>query len=324
MQRVVATHRALQFGKLADHVRYEIGLGKERRTIGEAGVGAERRGDGRGDRAHAPDSFELTAELVVIDNARELRQARLQLLAAILIVKKLGIRKAGVQYALVTMNDRRRVFGLQIADQQESVPECSGFVGEGKILLILLHRQDQTFLRYVEERPVESACVNRRPFDQRGDLVEQRIGHDHLGVLGRSLQRRDDLRAAFGEVRNDLAFGFERRLISVGRCDGKVSPADEPVPGRRATRRKSERLRSDDVGAVQRNQAVRGSHELLVVVVRAGVGIAHDLGDGQLGNRVVERGLQCVDERAAFGDVGVVQGLGLAIGARARSVSGSR
>ncbi len=90
---------------------------------------------------------------------------------------------------------------LDVADQQEAVPELAVAIGQREVFLVLLHRQDQAFLRHGEERAIERAGVDGRPFDQRGDFVEQRVGHDDQRVLGRLLQRGDDLRAACGERR---------------------------------------------------------------------------------------------------------------------------
>jgi hypothetical protein len=48
-------------------------------------------------------------------------------------------------------------------------------VEQREVLLVLLHRQDQAFLRHGQEFGLELADIDRRPFDQRRDLVEQAI-----------------------------------------------------------------------------------------------------------------------------------------------------
>ena len=54
----------------------------------------------------------------------------------------------------------------------------------------------------------------------------------------------------------------------------------------------AERFDRHDVVAVQRDQTVRRADELLVAEVVAGARVAHDLGDRQLRDRLVERVLQ--------------------------------
>jgi hypothetical protein len=53
VQRVVAAHDALQFGELAHHVGQQVGLGQQRRALGEQHVGAEPAGDAARDAAEA-------------------------------------------------------------------------------------------------------------------------------------------------------------------------------------------------------------------------------------------------------------------------------
>ena len=121
MRRVVAAHQALQLGKLADHVGDEIGLGEQRRALALAR--RRRRACGamlRARRAAASTRSRLRAELVVIDDARQLRHARVEPLLAVLVEEELGVGEPRAQHALVAVDDRRRVARLEVADDAES------------------------------------------------------------------------------------------------------------------------------------------------------------------------------------------------------------
>ena len=62
---VVRAHQALQFGKLADHGRTEVGFGDLGGLFGLVGVGADQRGDFAGQGGDAGDAVVLAAEFVM-------------------------------------------------------------------------------------------------------------------------------------------------------------------------------------------------------------------------------------------------------------------
>ncbi len=289
---VIAAHQALQFREFADHVGDQVRFRKPRRALRQCAVRAQVRRDGRRDGAHARRPIRLRAELVVIDDAAELGQARFQRMAPVLVEEELGVGQPRAQHALVAGDDRRRVRRLQVAHQQEPVDELPRIVGEREVPLVQLHREDEAFLRDVQERGVERAGVDDRPFDQRRDFVQQRIRHDRRGVACRAFEADHDGGAARGEGWNDLAFGFERRRVGVGGRDRDVAAGKEAMAAGHAAGGEVERAHVDHVGAVKRHQLVRGADELDVVVVAAGCGVAHHLRDGQFGERFVERFLQ--------------------------------
>ena len=183
VQRVVASHQSLQLGKLADHVGDEIGLGEPRGAVGERGVGADRRGDPPRERADALHPLALRAELVVVDDGVEAGQPRLELRLAVLVVEEPRVGEPGAQHALVAADDRGGILGGEVRHDEEAGLEPSRRVDQREVLLVLLHRQDQALLRHGEERAVERAGVDDRPLDQRGHLVQQRVGHDHRRPL---------------------------------------------------------------------------------------------------------------------------------------------
>ena len=123
-----------------------------------------------------------------------------------------------------TIADGSRV--SQIADDAGSA--CSSLpsrVGQREVLLVLLHGQDQAFLRHGEERGVERAGVHHRPFDQRRHLVEQRVGHDHRGAPAtRSQLRATICRAAAREARGmTLPSASSVGAYASARCDLDVA-----------------------------------------------------------------------------------------------------
>ena len=150
--------------------------------------------------AQALDAIGLRAQLVVVDDAAELGDARRERGLAVLVEEEFRVGEPRAQHALVALDDRRRIVRLDVADQQEAMRELARVVGQREVFLVLLHGQDQAFLRHGEEGGVECAGVNGRPFDQRGDFVEQRVGHDDLRAARPRLQQAgDDLRAALAK-----------------------------------------------------------------------------------------------------------------------------
>ena len=199
------------------------------------GIGADPGGDLARQPTQAFDTLALRPELVVIDDGGEALDARRQRGLAVLIEEELRVGEPRAQHTLVALHDRLRLLCGQVADQQEAVRQPSLRIREREILLVLLHRQDQALLRDLEECPIEGTGVDHGPFDQRGHLVEQRIGHDHRGALGRMHELAHDLGASLPEIREDLAFGLERRRVGVGSLDVDRRAAEEAVSARRAT-----------------------------------------------------------------------------------------
>ena len=249
---VVAAHQALQFRKLADHVRDEVGLREERRAVGLRGVGAEQWRERAGERPDALDTLRERAELVVMHDAGQALDAGIEPLLAILVEEELGVGKPRAQHAFVAGDDRRGIRRFEVADQQEPVHELAGVVGEREVLLVELHRQDQALLRHGQECRVEGAGVHDGPLHQRRHFVEQRIGHDRRGVAGSALELNDDLRAARGEGRHDPAFGLQRGCIADGALDGDVAMRKKAMPGSHAAGVERERSHLQGLLAVQR------------------------------------------------------------------------
>ena len=70
IERVVAPHRALQFGELSDHIGHQIGLSQLRCLVSffRQHVATQLLANRPGNRPHALDPLTLRAQLVVIDH----------------------------------------------------------------------------------------------------------------------------------------------------------------------------------------------------------------------------------------------------------------
>ena len=162
-------------------------------------------------------------------------------------------------------------------------------VDEREVLLVLLHREHQAFLRHFQERLLEMRLVHSRELDQRGHLVVERLLRgDRRPAPGGGLELLAYLARAELEVRDHLAVALEQCLVVVGARDLDRALAQEPVPARRAAARFAEHGPRDDAVAVQQHQAAHRPHEFLVAVAPA-----HHLRDRQL----LQRGLDQPRER---------------------------
>ena len=104
--RVIASHRALELRKFADHVGYEISLREQRGPIGVRRAGADARRNVPRDEAQSLDAISQRPELVVVHDAGELVDARLQRMLSVLIEKELCVGQPRAQHALIAADDR--------------------------------------------------------------------------------------------------------------------------------------------------------------------------------------------------------------------------
>ena len=114
---VILAHAALQFGKLADHVGEQVGLGQARGTARQLHITAAQLGDLARQMFDTRAALELRAQLVVIHHAGQPGQARFKALLAVLVKEEARVRQACAQHTLVAAGDRRGIAGSQIRDQ---------------------------------------------------------------------------------------------------------------------------------------------------------------------------------------------------------------
>ena len=193
------------------------------------------RGDLAGQRLEALDACERRTELVVIHDVRELRHALGERLLLVLLEEELRIGEARAHDALVAFDDLARRLRLDVRHDQEARAQLAGDVGQREILLVGLHREDQAFLRDLQEFVLEAARVDDRPFDQRRHFVEQRLGH-HDGIAVRVLvQLRADRsrRSAKCAITRPVAqrVGVAARMLDRDEAVGQEAVAERGVAG---------------------------------------------------------------------------------------------
>ncbi len=259
----------------------------------------------RRDAPHAPDAIALAAELAVVDDLVERRNARLERALPVLVEEELRVGQARPDDALVAFDDARRVGRRDVADDEEAVGEPAVRLEQRKVLLVRLHRQDQAFRRHGEELRVELAGEHVRPLDQRGDFVEQRVVVDRreAGRRGgriaagarisarRSLEARRSRRLRRAAAPRSSWHRAARSARGCLRSDGRASSGPASRPSART---------GTTVVAVQRDQPVRRANE---AHARPAVGelVLHDLRDRQLRERAIEDASAAPSARLAPG-----------------------
>ena len=71
---------------------------------------------------------------------------------------------------------------FQVGRQQEAVDQFAFGVQQREVLLVLLHGQDQAFLRHFQEVFGKAGFQHHRPFHQRGHFVQQGVVAGQGGV----------------------------------------------------------------------------------------------------------------------------------------------
>ena len=258
-------------------------------------VGTEQPGDLSRQQLDALHPVELAAELIVIDDLRQLRDAFFQPLLAVLVEKKACILQPRPHHALIAGDDMARVGDFHVGDDKKFRKKLPARVEEREVLLVLPHGEDQAFLRDVEEGAVEFADVDAGVLDQRRHLVEQVAVFTERPILlgGSLLQEVVDGCFAAVQAGNDAVRGH-RLLIFVGAHEDDVALVHEAMPARSVPRLQPEYLAWHDLLAVEHDKAVHGTHELLVADAPA-----HHLRDWQHAQRRLDLAGEHVDERFA-------------------------
>ncbi len=255
MTRVVLAHDALQLGELADHQGTQVRLRQSSRSFNVGDVQPEFARDPDGDTGDALDAFELRAELVVVNDVRQTREAALECLPAILVIEELRISQPCAHDPCVAGHDRLGIVGIDVRHQQEAVDQRTPLALEREVLLVLLHRQDQALLWHQQKFRIEVGRVHRGPFDERRDFVEQFLGRDDRGAEPCALacQLLLDARAACCERWNYLALVLHLLDVGVGRVQCDFALAHEAMALRLSAGGQSQRMHRNDLMSVQRH-----------------------------------------------------------------------
>ena len=319
---VIISHNALQLRELAHHVGQQISLGQacgQRRFFGQC-IAAELLANGACDGADARHALALVAEFVVVDDLGQALHTRLQGLLAVLVIKELGIGQAGAHHALVTANNRAGVGRADVADHQEFVAQLARGVEQREVLLVGLHSQDQALLRHLQKFRLKAAGQHIRALHESGHLVQQRLVIHQLRAqsgCGR-LQLARNVGTAHFKAGNHRTVACQGGgvVVSVGKHHRGHGRLKAVALGSIACPQAQCGDRHHGV-AMQGHQAVRRAHKAhcapagqFAIALQL---VAHYFGDGQFGDRLVQRFLQALDQRSAVHRALKKQGFGLAV-----------
>ena len=88
MQRVITSHRALQFREFTHHLRHQIGFGEQRTAFSSCLVGTHEHSNLACEFAYACDSLAQCAEFVVIDDLSQIWNSRFELRLLVRVEKE--------------------------------------------------------------------------------------------------------------------------------------------------------------------------------------------------------------------------------------------
>ena len=162
----------MQLGELAHHFGNEVGFGQAGGAFGLGAVCPQRGGGVGGDALQPLDAFGLRADFVVVHHVCQLGQAAFQRVFLVLFVEKFGVRQARAQNAFVAVDDVRRVSGFKVGYQQKAVHQAAVCVQKREAFLVLLHGENQAFLRHFQKMRFKTGFEYHRPFHQRGHFVQ--------------------------------------------------------------------------------------------------------------------------------------------------------
>ena len=284
--RIVASHGALQFWKLAHHLAQEIAARQPSGAHGEWGLGTEH---GRELFGQAHDSFgflQQTAETTLKHHRAELLRARCQRSLAILVVEKCRITEARSDHAFIAVADEIGRRALDIADGHESIEEATVVRFQWKIFLIALHGRDQCLARHLQKVLIESADDRGRPLHQGRDLIQKIFIQDGPATqrLCRFLHQGFDSCAPLREARDDASLLLQTTDIFARGGKREARRAHETVATRDIAAGDAQDLPWHNLGAVQHHHPVHRAHEFFAARTPA-----HALGDREGGQRQVDQ-----------------------------------
>jgi hypothetical protein len=170
-------------------------------------------------------------------------------------------------------------------------------------------------LRHGQKLGLKLAQEHMGALDQGGHFIEQgRIVNGREALFGSGcMQLARDLGVACGKARNHCTLLLQLVGVVVGTLQHHgVNLGLKTVAMGLAARLQAQHRNGHHLGAMQGHQAMGRAHE---VHTRPAIGelVLHDLGDGQLGQRGIERLLQALGECGAGGNTVKKQSLSLAI-----------
>ena len=155
--RVVIAHHALDFGKLVDDVRRQIGFTEVRGAsdVFFVDVALPKVGDGFSERFVAKDFVVGRAHAFDVAHVREFFVVEFEVVFAIFGVEEFGVFEACDEDAFVAARDDFAVVHLGVGERDEVRHEVARVIDDAEVALVRDHARDDDFVRDLEEGRVE-------------------------------------------------------------------------------------------------------------------------------------------------------------------------
>ena len=152
---------------------------------------------------------------------------------------------------------------MQVGHQQEAVHQLAVLVEQREVFLVLLHGQNQAFLRHGEEVFFKTGFQYHRPFDQCSHFVQQCFIGGNSRVQTACLLVQGRLNGGFTFGKRGFYFALLAHLcgVAVGIFDGDFAAGKEAVTQCFVAALQTQNADVYDVAAVQHDQAVYRAHE---------------------------------------------------------------
>ena len=286
VQRVIAAHDALQFIELQHHLGHQVRLAEHCGARAQRRIGAEFRADRTRERRHALGLVPETAKFRLEHDVAQAFAPCFQRGLLVLREEERGIGQARTDHAFVAVDHLLRIAAVDVRHRDEVRQQSARGIHQVEVLLVLLHRGDQRFGRYLEEAFLEAARQRARPFDQAAHFVQQCFVDDgnaaELGGPGAYLRR--DIGTPCRVVGDDAALIAQSALVIGGTFQRDARGSVHAMAASLAAGLDAEHFARHHGAAVKHDDPVHGTHEF-----RAPRTPAHALCDRQCGERTLEQ-----------------------------------
>ncbi len=217
-----------------------------------------------GQRPYASHLVSERAELGLESHRVEPLSSVRQRPLPVLVPEERRIREARAHDTLVALHNLRNVAALDVADRNEVRQQMTLRVLDGEVTLMVLQGRDEHFARQRQEILIEAAADRHRPFDQRGDFVQQSVAEQRVSAeLGGG--GRDSIfdRLAPGvEARQHIAAPSQGPFVRGRRSDSDRLGCVEAMPACSIPRGSVQHPCRDDFLSVKHHEPMHRSDEL--------------------------------------------------------------
>ncbi len=243
--RIIPPHQPLQFRKLTNHFRTQIGFADFRRSLSQISVRPHQRRDFAGQCCNPRHPFGLRAQFAVKGDIRKLfghiRKGHPQ----VILPEKPRIAQARKQHFLVARQYRRAAIRrFAVGHGDEFLDPAAFSVLHAEKLLMASHGGLQNLRRQVGKIRRDVAHQRHRPFHQPGNFCQKRFVLNHFHALGKGqiCGIRPNVIGAVACVQpheGDCQFG----LVVIKRGHRKPHRRHETMPCCAVTRRQTAHLK---------------------------------------------------------------------------------